>query len=437
MISGFDDLVEAAGRVRADGHVVRDFAISAQAARRLVVGTKDGQTGGPHAPLAMTEGLGAAYRLIWDDGRLSRGSLERIQIIEDPERALAASRGAAYDDPDATRVLGPASFPDLALHDPATARIAAGETSLLADRIARVRSRFERGAFRTWSGGFAASESEARLSTSAGLDVGTRGTSVSWHATFDGAWGVGHVGRAPEDDAAFEERLDGLADFAARLRAPATPFPAGSEIVILHPEIVDGFVVATLLHNIDGPCVAHGDGAFQRRQFGSGEPVLGERLTVRLDPLRPMRIGSYRFTSEGWPAAACTFIERGRLVTPALDVKYASRLGLPPTPLPYHHDAVVLEGLPVVRFDQALAEAGEGVLVLSVLGVHTQDPASGDFSLAFPHGLRVAGGGLGGKVAGTISGNLFEILRDPATKLVTFPGEPAPGILTRCRLDPR
>lgn len=438
MIAGFEALAAAARRVRAPGGgCVRAFSLHAQTVRRLALGTKDGETGGPHAPLALSESLGAAYRLVWDDGRLSRGSLDRIQFLEDPEGALAKASEAAYDDPDATRVLGPAAFPDVAIFDPAAARAAAGDTAPLADRLARVRACFARGGFRTWSGSFSAAESEARVATSAGLDVSGHGTGAAWHVTFDGEWGVGFSGRALDDDAAFEARLAGLADYADRLRRPGAALAPGARRVVLHPDVVDALVVATLLHNLEGGSVAHGEGAFRREQFGSGEPVLGERLTLRLDPLRPMRIGSYRFTSEGLPAARCTFVERGRLVTPVLDLKYAARLAMAPTPLPYHQDAIVLEGPPVVTADAAFAEAGEGALVLNVLGVHTQDPASGDFSLAVPQALRVLRGALDGKIAGTISGNVFDLLRDPSAKLVTFPGEPAPGLLATCRLDPR
>ena len=51
------------------------------------------------------------------------------------------------------------------------------------------------------------------------------------------------------------------------------------------------------------------------------------------------------------------------------------------------------------------------LFVLNVLGVHTQDPVSGDFSLSAPQSLRVQGGEARGRVRATISGNLFRIIR--------------------------
>ena len=78
-------------------------------ARRLSLGVKDRQAGGAHAPIDLAESCAARYLLVWADGAVSRGALERRQIEREPERALADARAAAYDDPDAAHVLGPAA----------------------------------------------------------------------------------------------------------------------------------------------------------------------------------------------------------------------------------------------------------------------------------------------------------------------------------------
>ena len=164
--------------------------------------------------------------------------------------------------------------------------------------------------------------------------------------------------------------------------------------------------------------------------------MLREDIGFRIDPLQPLKSGSYRYTTEGVPAGPCVFIERGRLRQPVLDMKYARRLGLEPTPLPSDCDTMHFEGSQPLSFDDALARAEGGALVLSVLGVHTQDSASGDFSLSAPQALVIGSGGLAGKMRGTISGNLFELLSSDDVEFVRFEMEPLPGLLVRCRLDP-
>ena len=429
-------LIEALGSVRAEGRGLSAWTVYVSESRRASVGTKDRDTGGPHAPLTLVQSLGARYKVIWDDGRVSRGTMERKSIESAPEAALAATRAASYADPDAVDVLGPAKFPDVVTHVPATAAIAAGGVDAFAPRLAALRERVLTHGVRTWSGSMHAAEGTARVLTSSGLDVSGRGTSAGWSATLDGELGAGHGARALEPMDEFVGRLDRLLAFVLALRVPAAPRAGGVLPVLLHPDVVEDYVLGVLLHNLDGPEVAHGTGAFRKELFGAATPVLREDLTLRTDPLVPMAAGAYRFSQEGLPAEPCAFVSRGRLVTPLLDLKYARRLGRKPTSFPAAMDTLFFEGEAPIGYEEALALAAGGGIVLSVLGVHTQDFTSGDFSLSAPQTLAVGPNGPAGRFRATISGNLFVLLRSPGMALVRFPGEHAPGLLMQCRLDP-
>jgi PmbA protein len=419
------------------GATVREWSLCLQKGKRLGLGIKDREVGNPHAPLKLSESCGASYRLIWSDGRVSRGHLERRQLETEIEPALCAARAAAYDDPDAAWVLGPAPIPEVEMYDPGAAAIAAGDTELFARRLAVVRRRIDSAEVRTWSGSFSASESEARLVTSAGLDATARGTSVGWHVSVNGEVGDGFGARRTESDRDFEQRLDRLMQTSAQLAEEATPMEAGRLPVILDPGVVEEYVLHTLMQNLGGSTVAHGEGHFRLEQFGSSEPVMREDLGLRVDPLADWKSGAYRFTREGVPAAPTTFIAGGRLTQPMLDLKYAKRLGLAPTPLPSSHDTLHFEGPEPISLAEACGIAAGGALILSVLGVHTQDSSNGDFSLSAPQALRLGPGGYAGRLRATISGNLFSILTSDELRFVRFEGEHTPGLLFPCRLDPR
>ncbi len=332
-------------------------------------------------------------------------------------------------------VLGPATFPEVPLRDAGPLSVLTGDLSPLAERLAAARETVERDGFRTWSASFACAETRARVVSSAGLGVASEGTHWSWHLVLDGELSAGRSARALEPVEEYMGALSRLAGHARRLREPAAKPPAGIVPVLLHPDVVEEFVLTTLLHNLDGGIVARREGLFHPGQFGSGEPVLREDLTLRLDPLEPLRAGSYRFTTEGLPAAERRFVDHGRLVTPVLDLKYARRLGLLPTPLPYGLDTLHLEGPEELSWEEGLGRAAGGSLILNVLGVHTQDPGSGDFSLSAPQALAVGRGGLDGRVRVTLSGNLLEVLRSEALRLVTCEGEERPGLLFDCRVE--
>lgn len=430
-------LREAVARCRADGVAIAAWSFCVTASRRFALGVKDGQAGNAHYPLRIVRSSGARYRLVWEDGRVSRGRLEHRQLHSGLNDALLAARSAAYHDPDAAQVLGPATFPDVELHDARTARAAEGEPDLIAPRLSWIRRRIGALGFRTWSGSFSVAETETRVLTSAGLEVGSEGTSFSWHVSVNGEIGSGFSARRPEAESEFAARLERLMLVARSLERDSAPMAGGVYPVLLHPQVVEAYVLETLLSNLSGASLFHGEGWFHRDQFGAERPVLRDDLTLRLDPLLPMKSGSYRFTTEGLPAAPCVYIERGRPLNPVLDLKYARRLALPATPPPLAADTLFLEGPPALSMDEAVGQAGDGALVLAVLGVHAQDRGSGDFSLSVPQALRIRNGSLAGRIRATISGNLFELLRGDGLKLVRFEGEPTPGLLLRCRLDPK
>jgi PmbA protein len=430
-------LREAVARCRADGVAISAWTFRVTDSRGTSLGIKDRQAGNAHYPLQTSDTRGAGYRIVWEDGLVSRGHLEREQLAAGADEAFRAARGAAHDDPDAAWVLGPADFPEVELHDPATARAATGEPGVAASRLSWIRRRIEQHGFGTWSGSFTATEARSRVLTSAGLDIGAEGTVSNWHIVVNGEIGDGFSARRPEPQERFEARLESLFRTAKQLEREADPMPGGVHPVLLHPRVVEAYVLETLLHNLGGASVFHGEGRFRREQFGSSRPVLREDLTLRIDPLRPMRRGSYRFTNDGLPASPCAFIEDGCLVRPVLDLKYARRLGLPPTPLPLALDTLFLEGPAPLTPDEAMGRAGDGALVLNVLGVHTQDRSSGDFSLAVPQALRFRNGRVTGRIRATLSGNLFDLLTDGELRFVRFEEDHTPGLLVGCRIDPK
>ncbi len=417
-----------------DGATVDRWSLYMTESRRLSLSIKDREAGNAHAPLSLSEGCGARYLLVWNDGLVSRGSLERRQLDRDLDTALKQARDAAYEDPDASHIRGPAEIPEVALHDAGAAAGAGGDTSCWAPRLAAVRETIDGEALRTWSGSFSASEAESRLLTSAGLDVSGRGSSAGWHVSYNGELGDGHSARNLDSDEEFSERLQRVIGLVRELGKPG-PALAGTRPTLLHPSVVESYALSTLLHNLDGSAVSNEESHFHREDFGGDTPKLREDLSLTLDPLRPLRSGSYRFTVEGVPARRFTFVDRGRLTSPVLDLKYAHRLGLEPTPLPYSMEALSLEGPERISLNEALRQADGGVMVMSVLGVHTQDATSGDFSLSAPQTLAIKDGGFAGRVRGTIAGNIFDVLNSADLQLVHLEGDSTPGLLFPCRVE--
>lgn len=393
------------------------------------VGVRDGQRASVHAPLALGTGFALDYLFAWEDGRITTGAAERIALA-DPDRFLDLARQAAYEDPDGANFSGPARFEEIPLvsEEVASDARSGGERSfapLLATGEAPLAAR----GFKTWSGSVSASATSRGVVTSRGLDIRGASTHASYSFWYEGLTGDVHGSRSPIPHGEAAQRLDRACDLVQRLGSPVGGFEGGRMAVLLHPKVAESFLSAFLLSNIHGDRIHHGQSAFRIAQFGSEERVFAPTLSLRLEPTVPMDTGSYRFTTEGVPARALSYVEDGRLVEPILDLKYARRLGRGPVPGPLSSDSMRLTGGRAMSEAEALAAAGRGVLVLSVLGLHTQDSTRGDFSISAPQTLAIRGGALGGAVKAVLTGNFFEALRDPNLGLVAFEGFRMPGLL--------
>jgi PmbA protein len=133
-------------------------------------------------------------------------------------------------------------------------------------------------------------------------------------------------------------------------------------------------------------------------------------------------MGSAPFDGEGVPTGRTVLIEAGIAVNYLYNLQYASKDGVNST----GSASRSIGSLPDVGTSNLLLMPGSesresmirgisnGFLVSELMGLHTLDPISGDFSLG-AKGVRISGGVPGEPVAGvTIAGNLLDLLNKVA-----------------------
>lgn len=143
---------------------------------------------------------------------------------------------------------------------------------------------------------------------------------------------------------------------------------------------------------------ALGSGTFQNGPFRGrlGEPVCHPAITLRDDPTQGLPFPFDLFGAAKHPIA---LIDRGALVTPAVDGALAAEIGLPPTP----HQVAPDEALashptlqPGEEADEELLRRADGGIWISALdGVQAFDPRALRFSARARGVRRIEGGGLG------------------------------------------
>lgn len=219
--------------------------------------------------------------------------------------------------------------------------------------------------------------------------------------------------------ARYQADLDGA--LYARLAVERTarilggkPLPTGKYTLILDPEISASLVdeIGELFCASD---VHRGRSLMKGRL---GQSVAGNVITLLDDARIPRCLGSGTFDGEGVPTGRTALIDAGIASNYLYNMQYAQKDGVSST----GNASRGLGGLPDVGTSNLVLVPGresreslvkniaEGFLVLELMGLHTLDPVSGDFSLG-AKGIYVRNGIESTPVAGvTIAGNLLDLL---------------------------
>ena len=403
-----------------------DYRINLSDRRSIGIGIRDNDVGSVYSPFSFGQGTSGSFLVQWQDGRLSRGNLDGNSLIIIGE-LLANARLAAYDDPDAAQFLGPQQVQDLALFSADVPPLFEDQTSYLLDVVAQMQGLSTRYAANTLNGGVNASAGTSWLRTSRGLDLITDSTGFSYSASFDGLIGEGYSQRTVAPLDAITAQIELAGNYLQPLRTPASGIDSGTRMVVLHPDVAYSLFNFFVWGNLGGAAIFHGQSPFKIEDFRTNRQVFRGDVTVSVDPWEALSPGAFKYTSEGWPSAPTTYIQDGRLMQPILDLKYARRLDLPPTTPPGSEQSVQLQADTTTTWEALQPQLTEAILVLGVLGLHTQDRSSGNYSLSTSQALLLRDGAIQGRIKATLNGNLFDNLNDDALQLVRFPGQHSAG----------
>jgi PmbA protein len=300
----------------------------------------------------------------------------------------------------------PEPVPPAPLVEPALALEAAarGQENRLRTRAASITAGSGRwivahsaGMWRSWSWQRAWSSLEV-----VALCDGVRQT--GWESSWGTAWtdlDVESTGRAAADRA--------MSKFNAR--RPATARTA----VVLSPTVTAG-LFETLAGALSGKAVVRGRSLFAENV---GQTIASRAVTLTDHGQRPDGFAAAPFDGEGQPSRPAVLIQNGILEGFLHNTYTALKLGAAPTG---HGVRDEFSSLPHVGIRNLLLEPSgpgrqeilgmvtHGVLVEEVMGLHTIDPVSGDFSLG-ASGRALEKGQPAGALEGfTVAGNIREIL---------------------------
>ena len=206
------------------------------------------------------------------------------------------------------------------------------------------------------------------------------------------------------------------AAFFACKSADGKDIPTGDYPVVLSPLAYAELLGSAFIPALNGRSVHSGR---SRLAKSLGESIADPRIRMYDDPLLPRGSGSTRWDAEGTPTKRTDFVRDGVLQTFAYDLKTAYRYdkkttgsavrgGFGGLPAIGHHNFVV-DGERENILDERV------VYVHSVVGAHTANPMSGDFSVELSNAFWMENGSFEEPVrSAMMSGNVFDMHKDIA-----------------------
>lgn len=191
------------------------------------------------------------------------------------------------------------------------------------------------------------------------------------------------------------------------------PLPTGPTDLVFDPE-----VTASLIEEVgDLFCASniHKNRSLMKGKIGLS--VASPFLTLIDDGRLPGRLGTTPFDGEGHPTQRTVLIDKGVARGYLYNLQYAwkdsvastgnASRGLGTLPDVSPTNLMILPG--ENSFESLLARVGKGFYVTGLMGFHTMDPISGEYSLG-AKGAMIESGKLSDPVGGvTIAGNLLDL----------------------------
>jgi len=212
------------------------------------------------------------------------------------------------------------------------------------------------------------------------------------------------------------EAVGKAAAVMARTSLAGTKAESGTFDVLLKPLAVAELLENTILSSFEADNVQKGRSSLKGRL---GEMISSEGLNVHDDGLLAGGLDSSAFDGEGAPSRRTVLIEKGILKGFLYDSYTAGKDGVKSTGNAVRQGysdvpRVGMRNLIVsspVAYD--LLEETKGYLINGLIGAHTANPISGDFSVEARNAFRVSPGDLPAPIRSLmLAGNIYDLLKN-------------------------
>ncbi len=357
---------------------------------------------------SMADESGIVIRVI-TDGKIGISSTDNPAMWQKClDAAIASARFS--DRVDWKGLPGPENLPRERLaYDPEVRP----EPGLLRDLIDRMLSGASAHQAEATGGGASALTASHAIANSNGLYYEAEATSVSLSLEMIAGRSTGY-----EHESSWQlktvrpEWIGEQAAFFASKGQEGEEIATGSYDIVLSPSALASLLDATVIPAFSGRNVHTGRSCFATKM---GEQVMGSQVSLFDDPFDSRGIANNYWDGEGMPVKKTAFVQDGVLSSYAYDLKTAYRYGAEPTG---HAVRSGMGGAPSIGHHNLVLTAAEmdvmaedAIYVRDLIGAHTANPMSGDYSVELSSPFFISGGELDTPIrTAMLSGNVFDLL---------------------------
>ena len=269
------------------------------------------------------------------------------------------------------------------------------------------------------SGEFSKSYNEEMLINSNGVDVKDKSTSFGAYISVNASEN-GEISSAYDIISSREyDKLDGekLAQDVTKLAKDSI---GGVKIDTKDTNVILDYhagigILSTFMNGFSGDNVERGRSILKDKV---GESIVSEGLSIYDDGTYDGGLNSCKFDSEGTASQKTSLVNNGVLEGFIYDIYNGNKANKESTGNGfrrfYSTPGISYSNL-IFDFDskKAIDEVDDGVLVTNVLGAHTANPITGDFSLEVSNGFTIKDGDCENPIKkAMISGNVYSILKE-------------------------
>jgi len=395
----------------------------------LDIGVKNNQIGGPYSAPGYKQSISGEIYLVWEDFRFTAAKLE-ARVVEEFPDYLKLWEKTSYHDPDGVGIFTPASLPEVDLADAEAQAIIDRQVERPFELLSEGIHRLRQSGIRKVDARIKCFHDQRHLMNSDGFHLSYAQTPVEFYFIANDSYGKGYSEKKWPDAGDINRIIRETITVSQQLEEPCSATFSGSMTLILPPEMFETFINQFLIANLYGSLVLNRQSRFVLEDFQEHRPVIRDDLSLTINNLLPYRGSSYICTAEGVPGGTIVLIDGGKLQSPILNLKYAKKAGMNPTPVPPGGSGFFITGRnPFPQWEDVLNTIDRGLIIYSVLGMHTQDASSGHFSLTADQCLYVENGKIRGKTKAVINGDFILALNHRESQLFTVEGEDNPGFV--------